>query len=170
MAIRQIRYAGPDPAAAKMGRHPLPAGHPRNPNIPNSPPRVARAGPSRLRDSNKLFVKYVTAIAYASPRHFCWDKQSVLSLAVPTYLGPTFGLESQMQWSLNARTRRRRESMSMITNRTRRAVRALFFGVEVELVYTMSYCSLVRLKNQSFIVDTADLVLEQESKDTPKAA
>ena len=49
-------------------------------------------------------------------------------------------------------------------------IKALYCGVEVELIYQMNHCSLVRFKERSFIVDTADLVLEQDFKETTKNA
>ena len=46
----------------------------------------------------------------------------------------------------------------MNTSRERtNVVKALFFGIEVELIYAMTYYSLVRINNRSFILDTADL-------------
>jgi len=50
------------------------------------------------------------------------------------------------------------------------AVRALYFGIEVELIDQMQICSLVRFKSQTFIVDSADLILERNCEDLPMRA
>jgi len=47
-------------------------------------------------------------------------------------------------------------------------VRALYCGIEVELMCQIYQCSLVRFKQRSFVVDTADLVLEQNVAETAK--
>ncbi len=49
-------------------------------------------------------------------------------------------------------------------------IRALYYGIEVELICQMNHCSLVRFKERSFVVDTADLVLERNFKNTAKCA
>jgi hypothetical protein len=49
-------------------------------------------------------------------------------------------------------------------------IEALYCGIEVELICQMNHCSLVRFKERSFVVDTADLVLEQNFKETSRSA
>ncbi len=49
-------------------------------------------------------------------------------------------------------------------------VRAFYCGIEVEIVYQMTHCSLVRFNERSFVVDTTDLVLGQNFKKTAKRA
>jgi len=46
-------------------------------------------------------------------------------------------------------------------------MKALYCGIEVELICHMDHSSLVRFRQRSFVVDTADLVLKQRFKDTP---
>ena len=48
-------------------------------------------------------------------------------------------------------------------------IEVLYCGIEVELICQMNHCSLVRFKERSFVVDTADLVLEQNFKGTAKS-
>ena len=45
-----------------------------------------------------------------------------------------------------------------------------YFGIEVDLLCQLNQCSLVRFKDRSFVVDTADLVLERNFKQTAGAA
>jgi len=47
-------------------------------------------------------------------------------------------------------------------------VNAFYCGIEVEIICQMNHCSLVRFKEKSFVVDTSDLVLEQNFKTTAK--
>lgn len=47
-------------------------------------------------------------------------------------------------------------------------MKALYCGIEVELIHQMNQCSLVCFQQRSFVVDTADLVLEQHFKETAK--
>ena len=49
-------------------------------------------------------------------------------------------------------------------------VKALYCGIEVEIICQMNHCSLVRFNERSFVVDTTDLVLEQNFKETAKRA
>ena len=49
-------------------------------------------------------------------------------------------------------------------------IKAKYFGIEVDLLYQLNQCSLVRFKDRSFVVDTADLVLERNFKQTAGAA
>jgi hypothetical protein len=77
---------------------------------------------------------------------------------------PAFGLADAEQRS--AMGRRWRAKVMNITPK----IKALYCGVEVELIYQMNHCSLVRFKERSFVVDTADLVLEQDFKETTKNA
>jgi hypothetical protein len=49
-------------------------------------------------------------------------------------------------------------------------MKVLYCGIEVELICQMNHCSLVRFKERSFVVDTADLVIEQNFKGTAKRA
>jgi hypothetical protein len=49
-------------------------------------------------------------------------------------------------------------------------VKAFYCGIEVEIICQMNHCSLIRFNERSFVVDTADLVLEQNSKETAKRA
>ena len=49
-------------------------------------------------------------------------------------------------------------------------VKVFYFGIEVEIICQMTHCSLVRFNDRSFVVDTADLVLEQNFKKTAKHA
>ena len=46
--------------------------------------------------------------------------------------------------------------------------KALYCGLEVEIICHMNHCSLVRFSERSFVVDTTDLVLEQHFKKTAK--
>jgi hypothetical protein len=48
--------------------------------------------------------------------------------------------------------------------------KAFYCGIEVEIICQMKHCSLIRLNERSFVVDTADLVVEQDSKETAKRA
>lgn len=49
-------------------------------------------------------------------------------------------------------------------------VKAFYCGIEVEIIFLMNHCSLVRFNEKSFVVDTIDLVLEQNFKETAKHA
>jgi hypothetical protein len=49
-------------------------------------------------------------------------------------------------------------------------IKAKYFGIEVDLLCELNQCSLVRYKDRSFVVDTADLVLERNFKHTAGAA
>ena len=49
-------------------------------------------------------------------------------------------------------------------------VKAFYCGIEVEIICQMNHCSLVRFNERSFVVDTTDLVLEQNFKKTAKRA
>jgi len=49
-------------------------------------------------------------------------------------------------------------------------MKALYCGIEVELICQMNHCSMVRFQDRFFVVDTADLVLEQNFKGTAKSA
>ena len=49
-------------------------------------------------------------------------------------------------------------------------MKAKYFGIEVDLLCQLNQCSLVRFKDRSFVVDTADLVLERNFKQTARAA
>ena len=40
-------------------------------------------------------------------------------------------------------------------------MKAKYFGIEVDLLCQLNQCSLVHYKDRSFVVDTADLVLER---------
>jgi hypothetical protein len=51
---------------------------------------------------------------------------------------------------------------------TTQLVKAFYFGVEVEIICQMTHCSLIRFNDRSFVVATADLVLEQNFKETAK--
>ena len=50
------------------------------------------------------------------------------------------------------------------------SIKALYFGIEVELIDQMHVCSLVRFKDRSFVVENADLVLEKDCDDPPMRA
>jgi hypothetical protein len=63
--------------------------------------------------------------------------------------------------------RGRAESKAMNTTLM---VKAFYFGIEVEVICRMNCCSLVHFNERSFVVDTADLVLEQSFKETAKRA
>lgn len=49
-------------------------------------------------------------------------------------------------------------------------VKAFYFGIEVEIICQMTHCSLIRFNDRSFVVATADLVLEQNFKKNAKRA
>jgi len=49
-------------------------------------------------------------------------------------------------------------------------VKAFYCGIEVEIICQMNHCSLIRFNERSFVVDTADLVLEQNLSQTAKCA
>ena len=49
-------------------------------------------------------------------------------------------------------------------------IKALYYGIEVEVVFQMKHCSLVRFNERCFVVDTADLVFEQNFKEATKRA
>ena len=49
-------------------------------------------------------------------------------------------------------------------------VKALYCGIEVEIICLMNHCSLIRFNERSSVVDTTDLVLEQSFKKTAKHA
>jgi hypothetical protein len=65
---------------------------------------------------------------------------------------------------------KRRSSQEQKFMNTTLLMKVLYCGIEVELICQMSHCSLVRFKERSFVVDTADLVLEQNFKGTAKRA
>ena len=48
-------------------------------------------------------------------------------------------------------------------------MKAKYFGIEVDLLYQLNQCSLVHFKDRSFVVETADLVLERNFKQTAAA-
>ncbi len=50
------------------------------------------------------------------------------------------------------------------------SMKAKYFGIEVDLLCQLNHCSLVRYKDRSFVIDTADLVLERNFKQTAAAA
>ena len=64
----------------------------------------------------------------------------------------------------------RAESQRSTFMNTTIAVRALYFGIEVELIDQMDICSLVRFNSQTFIVDSSDLILERNCEDPPMRA
>jgi hypothetical protein len=49
-------------------------------------------------------------------------------------------------------------------------IKAKYFSLEVDLLCQLNQCSLVRFNDRSFVVDTADLVLERTFKHTAGAA
>ncbi len=49
-------------------------------------------------------------------------------------------------------------------------MKAKYFGIQVDLLCQLNQCSLVQYKDRSFVVDTADLVLERDFKETARAA
>jgi len=49
-------------------------------------------------------------------------------------------------------------------------IKAKYFGIEVDLLHQLTYCSLVCFEGRSYVVDTADLVLETNFKQTAGAA
>ena len=51
-----------------------------------------------------------------------------------------------------------------------RKIKALYFGIEVELICQLDLCSLVRFQERSLIVDTSDLVLDRNFQETTKMA
>jgi hypothetical protein len=48
--------------------------------------------------------------------------------------------------------------------------KASYCEIEVEIICHMNHCSLVRFSERSFVVDTTDLVLEQNFNRTAKLA
>ena len=48
--------------------------------------------------------------------------------------------------------------------------KAFYCGIEVEIICQLNHCSLVRFNERSFVVDTTDLVLEQNFIKTAKRA
>lgn len=50
------------------------------------------------------------------------------------------------------------------------SMKAKYFSIEVDLLCQLDHCSLVRYKDRSFVIDTADLVLERNFKQTAAAA
>ena len=50
------------------------------------------------------------------------------------------------------------------------AIKAKYFGIEVDLLCQLDHCSLVSFNGRSFVVDTNDLVLERDVKHTARAA
>jgi hypothetical protein len=48
-------------------------------------------------------------------------------------------------------------------------VKALYCGIAVEIICLMNHCSLIRFNERSFVVDTTDLVLEQNFKNAKRA-
>jgi hypothetical protein len=49
------------------------------------------------------------------------------------------------------------------------AIKAEYFSLEVDLLCQLNLCSLVSLNGRSFVVETADLVLEKNFKQTAGA-
>ena len=49
-------------------------------------------------------------------------------------------------------------------------IKAKYFGIEVDLLCQLDHCSLVCFNGRSFVVDTDDLVLERNFKQTARAA
>ena len=49
-------------------------------------------------------------------------------------------------------------------------VKAFYCGIEVEIIYQMNHCSLVRFNERSFVINTTDLVFEQNFKKNAKRA
>jgi hypothetical protein len=49
-------------------------------------------------------------------------------------------------------------------------IKAKYFGIEVDLLCQLNHCSLVHFKDRSFVVDTADLILERTFKQTAGVA
>jgi hypothetical protein len=47
--------------------------------------------------------------------------------------------------------------------------KALYCGIEVEVICELDHCSLVRFNERSFVVDTTNLVLEQNFKEPQSA-
>ena len=47
-------------------------------------------------------------------------------------------------------------------------VKVFYFGIEVEIISQMIHCSLIHFHDRCFVVDTADLVLEEDFKKTAK--
>ena len=75
-------------------------------------------------------------------------------------------LAVKMQWLVPCPSRK----SEINTMNTTIAVRALYFGIEVELIDQMDICSLVRFNSQTFIVDSSDLILERNCEDPPMRA
>jgi len=48
-------------------------------------------------------------------------------------------------------------------------VKAFYCGIGVEIICLMNHCSLIRFNERSFVVDTTDLVLEQNFKNAKRA-
>jgi hypothetical protein len=49
-------------------------------------------------------------------------------------------------------------------------VKACYCGIDVEIICEMNHCSLVCFNERFFVVDTADLVLQQSFKETATGA
>lgn len=65
---------------------------------------------------------------------------------------------------------RRKPRTSSRAINTTRTVKAFYCGIEVEIVCQMNYCSLIRFNQKSFVVDTADLVVERDFEETAMRA
>ena len=50
------------------------------------------------------------------------------------------------------------------------SMKAKYFGIEVDLLHQLDHCSLVCFKGRSYVVDTDDLALEKDFKETARAA
>jgi hypothetical protein len=51
---------------------------------------------------------------------------------------------------------------------TTERVKAFYYGIEVEIIFQMNHCSLVRFKERPFMVDMTDLALERNFQNTAK--
>ncbi len=49
-------------------------------------------------------------------------------------------------------------------------IKAMYFGIEVELLCQLNHYLLVRFNGRPYVVDMADLVLEQDIKETARVA
>jgi hypothetical protein len=52
-------------------------------------------------------------------------------------------------------TRARRQTMKANTD----GEKAIYFGIEVEILVSMEHCCLVRFRDKEFVVETADLAI-----------
>ena len=91
-----------------------------------------------------------------------WTQYGACVVLLPALI--CWRLALRMQRSLTSRRWR-----AKVMNLTLK-IEALYCGIEVELICQMNHCSLVRFKERSFVVDTADLVLEQNFKETSRSA